>query len=73
MAKPTKPTPSEFWPLLHRLAAELERDGEDKERQAAALVEQMSSMPIGVVNAHIANLELVSAAILEILSRAKTE
>jgi hypothetical protein len=64
---------SDFWSLLHKLALELENLGEDAGSQAAALVEQMNTMPQGVINAHVANLELTSAVMIELLNRARTE
>jgi len=69
MAQPT----SEFWPILHRLSVEVEKEGQTAAVQAAALLAQLRAMPLGVVNAHITNLEVVSAALTELLNRAKTE
>jgi hypothetical protein len=66
-------TKTAFWPVLHKLAIELEDEGDDAETRAAGLLDQMKTMPLGVVNAHVNNLELVCAALTELLDRAKTE
>jgi len=66
-------TPSELWPLLHKVALAIEKEGVDVESRAAALVEQMNAMPRGIINAHVANLEMIRAAIDELLKQAKTE
>jgi hypothetical protein len=69
MAAPT----SEFWPLLHKMVRALAIEGKGIEEQTAALVEQMNAMPRGVINSHVANLELLTAAMTKLLNRAKTE
>jgi hypothetical protein len=60
---------SEFWAALHRLARELEKEGQDIDKQSTAVVEQMEAMPPGVVLAFIEDLEIIGAAVATILDR----
>ena len=66
------PTKSEFWVLLHELADEVEKEGRDERERAANLVAQLEVMPPEIVNAYLANLEIVAATVGELQNRCKT-
>jgi hypothetical protein len=54
---------SDFWLSLHKLATDLEREGENDSERAASVCEVLNALTDGTKSVYLANLESVRASI----------
>jgi hypothetical protein len=64
---------SDFWLTLHKLASDLDKEGNSEQERVASLMVLLESLPAEVVTAYVENLEIVAGVVVELLMRAKTK
>jgi len=66
---PTSKTRSNFWLTLHKLAHDLEMEGETDRGRAKILCELLGTLPRPVRSVYLANLTAVAAGVAELLAQ----
>ena len=62
---------SDFWLTLHKLANDLDQEGQDEPEQLDSLVALIEGMKPATFAVYIENLECVTAALNKLLDRCK--
>ena len=60
---------SNFWLTLHKLARDLEMEGETDRERATRLGELLGTLPAPVQSVYLANLTSVAAGVTELLAQ----
>lgn len=64
---------SDFWLTLHKLATDLQREGDDNHERASAVCEVLNAVSSATKTVYLDNLDLVLAALADISAECKKQ